>query len=133
MDLPINREEFDEIVDALCSEHWDWNKREFRDKLYQKMKLVKEVMDENPNGPIKKILREQHNLTFHSKAASDFQFTYTDILGNTIEYPIFMSPEMEGTLMLFPSTLHHQVYPFYNTEEPRISISGNLLWNVVEL
>ena len=73
------------------------------------------------------------NLTFHSKAASDFQFTYTDILGNTIEYPIFMSPEMEGTLMLFPSTLHHQVYPFYNTEEPRISISGNLLWNVVEL
>ena len=76
---------------------------------------------------------EQHNLTFHSKAASDFQFTYTDILGNTIEYPILMSPEMEGTLMLFPSSLHHQVYPFYNTEKPRISIAGNLLWNVVEL
>jgi len=62
MDLPINKEEFDEIVDALCSEHWDWKKREFRDKLYQKMKLIKEVMDENPNGPIKKILREQHNM-----------------------------------------------------------------------
>ena len=61
---------------------------------------------------------EQHNLTFHSKAASDFQFTYTDILGNTIEYPILMSPEMEGTIMVFPSSLHHQVYPFYNTEEP---------------
>ena len=35
---------------------------EFRNKLYQKMKLVKEVMDENPNGPYKKILREQHNM-----------------------------------------------------------------------
>ena len=77
--------------------------------------------------------QDQHNLPFHSNAASDFQFTYNDILGNTIEYPIFMSPEMEGTIMLFPSNLHHQVYPFYNTEDPRISISGNLLWSVVEL
>ena len=75
---------------------------------------------------------EQHNLPFHSKAASDFQFTYCNILGNVVEYPIYMSPDMEGTLMLFPSSLHHQVYPFYNTEEPRISIAGNLLWNVVE-
>ena len=62
MDLPINKEELDEIVDALCSEHWKPNKREFRDKLYQKMKLVKEVMDENPDGPYKKILREQHGM-----------------------------------------------------------------------
>ena len=75
---------------------------------------------------------EQHNLPFHSKAASDFQFTYTNILGHTVEYPIHMNPEREGLMMLFPSTLHNQVYPFYNTEEPRISIAGNLLWNVVE-
>ena len=76
--------------------------------------------------------KEQHNLPFHSKAASDFQFTYSNILGHTVEYPIFMSPDREGMMMLFPSTLHHQVYPFYNTDEPRISIAGNLLWNVVE-
>jgi len=62
MDLPINKEEFDEIVDALCNEHWEPSKREFRDNLYQKMKLVKEVMDENPDGPYKKILREQHGI-----------------------------------------------------------------------
>ena len=77
--------------------------------------------------------QEQHNLPFHSKAASDFQFTYSNILGNVVEFPIYMEPEMEGVMMLFPSNLHHQVYPFYNTEEPRISISGNLLWNMVEL
>ncbi len=77
--------------------------------------------------------QEQHNLPFHSKAASDFQFTYSNILGNVVEFPIYMEPEMEGVMMLFPSNLHHQVYPFYNTEEPRISIAGNLLWSVVEL
>ena len=62
MDLPIDKKEFDDIVDALCSEHHDWNKREFRDKLYQKMKLVQTVMNENPDGPYKKILREQHGM-----------------------------------------------------------------------
>ena len=62
MDLPINKEEFDEIVDALCSEHWDWNKREFRSNLYQKMKSVQEVMNEYPDGPYKKILREQYGM-----------------------------------------------------------------------
>jgi len=34
MDLPIDKKEFDEIVDALCSEHVDPRKREYRDKLY---------------------------------------------------------------------------------------------------
>ena len=76
--------------------------------------------------------KDQHDLPFHSEAASDFQFTYTNVLGHVVEHPILMSPEMEGTIMLFPSILHHQVYPFYNTDEPRISIAGNLLWNVVE-
>ena len=76
--------------------------------------------------------QDQHNLPFHSNAASDFQFTYSNILGSTVEFPVFMEPEMEGIMMVFPSSLHHQVYPFYNTEEPRISIAGNLLWNMVE-
>ena len=62
MDLPIDKEEFDDIVDALCSEHHDWEKREFRSNLYQKMKLVQKVMNENPGGPYKKILREQHGM-----------------------------------------------------------------------
>ena len=30
--------------------------------LYEKMKLVKEVRDANPDGPYKKILREEHGM-----------------------------------------------------------------------
>ena len=59
MDLPIDKQEFDYIVTAL------WKCRKSEDKcgdLYEKMKLVQKVMDENPDGPYKKILREQHNL-----------------------------------------------------------------------
>jgi len=62
MDLPIDKQEFDEIVDALCNEHYDWDKREFRSNLYQKMKLVQEVMDANPGGPYKRILREKYGM-----------------------------------------------------------------------
>ena len=62
MDLPINKEEFDDIVDALCYENHDWDKRQFRSDLYQKMKLVQRVINENPGGPYKKILREEHGM-----------------------------------------------------------------------
>ena len=62
MDLTIDKQEFDEIVDALCNEHYDWDKREFRSNLYQKMKLVQEVMDANPGGPYKRILREKYGM-----------------------------------------------------------------------
>ena len=48
MDLPIDKKEFDEIVDALCSEHVDPRKREYRDKLYSKMKLLQQIMNDHP-------------------------------------------------------------------------------------
>ena len=52
MDLPINNEELATIVSAL---HLGGDTA-----LYQKLKLVKETIDENPGGPYKKILRESH-------------------------------------------------------------------------
>ena len=76
---------------------------------------------------------EQHNLPFHSDAASDFQFTYTNILGTVTSLPVFMDPAIEGCMMVFPSTLSHQVHPFYGTDESRISIAGNVLTTMVEL
>ena len=32
------------------------------EELHKKLKLVKEVRDENPDGPYKKILREKHGM-----------------------------------------------------------------------
>ena len=37
-----------------------------------------------------------------------------------------MSPEAEGTMLLFPARLRHGVNPFYECDEKRVSISGNL-------
>ena len=37
-----------------------------------------------------------------------------------------MEASDEGTMLFFPAMLKHQVYPFYNSDEDRISISGNI-------
>ena len=62
----------------------------------------------------------------NSEAISNFSFNYLDILGNNRGYIYRMSPSMEGTMLFFPSHLQHQVFPFYNCKEERISISGNI-------
>ena len=57
MDLPIDDKELDLLV--WMSEHVSGNGVE---ELRKKLKLVKEVRDENPDGPYKRILREKHGM-----------------------------------------------------------------------
>ena len=68
----------------------------------------------------------------NSDAVSNFEFSYANILGIPSSMFIRMSPEKEGTMMFFPSDLRHQVYPFYDCDEDRISISGNILLNTAK-
>ena len=57
---------------------------------------------------------------------SGFVFEYLDILGNIKYHSYGLSKGDEGNMLFFPSELHHQVYPFYNCDKTRISISGNI-------
>jgi len=57
MDLPINDKELDLLV--WMSQYTTGNGAE---ELHEKLKLVKEVRDENPDGTYKKILREKHGM-----------------------------------------------------------------------
>ena len=41
--VDLSKKELDEIVDALCCEHWDWNKRDYRSQLHQQMKNLQNV------------------------------------------------------------------------------------------
>ena len=76
--------------------------------------------------------KEQHALPMSSNSnmpsASDFQFVWTK--KNTEEcittnFPL--SSEDEGVILFFPAHLLHQVFPFYGTEEERITVSGNIV------
>ena len=57
---------------------------------------------------------------------SCFQFHYQNILGEPRNYTYKLGKNCEGILLFFPSKLFHEVYPFYNCGEDRISISGNI-------
>ena len=67
--------------------------------------------------------------TANTSCISSFQFSYHNILGDLLSYYYELSPQDEGTMILFPSVLRHQVYPFYECDEERISVSGNVLLN----
>ena len=64
MDLPIDDRELGILVritekmagDGLGKRNVD------AERIYNKLRLVKEIMDKHPDGPYKKILREQHNM-----------------------------------------------------------------------
>ena len=63
---------------------------------------------------------------------SNFSFVYTNILGKISFYRYELSTEDEGTLLFFPSQVYHQVYPFYDCDEDRISVSGNIGLNTTK-
>jgi hypothetical protein len=54
-----------------------------------------------------------------------FEFIYTDILGRVRNYQIPADKSYNYTMMLFPSQLSHTVYPFFTSDEYRITVSGN--------
>jgi|TARA_R100000030_G_C3237676_1_gene119877 hypothetical protein len=58
--------------------------------------------------------------------AAHFVFMMSDQLGRIQSHCIPVDKEWEGKMALFPASLNHQVYPFYTSDEYRISISGNI-------
>jgi hypothetical protein len=61
-----------------------------------------------------------------NRLSGKFQFHYTDILGNITGAALPIDKQWEGQILLFPSLLNHSVFPFYSSNDYRISIAGNL-------
>ena len=60
-------------------------------------------------------------------AASDFAFVWAGKKGSACPtHNFFLCPEDEGRILFFPNWLQHIVYPFYDCEEERITVSGNI-------
>lgn len=57
---------------------------------------------------------------------SKFEFLYNNVLGNLTGMALDVDKSFEGTIYMFPASLQHCVYPFYTSDEYRISVSGNL-------
>jgi len=80
--------------------------------------------------------REQHALPIaansNSPQASNFEFWHLTSFGKHSHYSYRLDKESEGTMLFFPSKLMHTVYPFYNCDKERITISGNICYDISE-
>ena len=76
--------------------------------------------------------RDQLQLPFASKTTSQcvscFQFEYVNIFGHRKSFNYPMGEQMEGIMVFFPAEMNHLVYPFYGTDEHRVSVAGNMAW-----
>ena len=59
--------------------------------------------------------------------AASFNFVYTNSLGQILTQNLLLSKDDEWTMAMFPAGMKHNVHPFYTSDEPRISVSGNIL------
>ena len=61
--------------------------------------------------------------------AGCFEFEYYDIFGRPSQFTYNLSPANENMIVFFPSMFRHCAYPFYDIDETRVSVSGNLWLN----
>ena len=75
---------------------------------------------------------EKHFPTVRDTAqkTSKFTFHYNNILGMNSAFSLPVDRDWEGKMLFFPAALTHSVYPFYTSDEYRISVAGNLKPNI---
>lgn len=62
-----------------------------------------------------------------------FTFSYSSTLGGIHEHTVQLDKTLENKIVFFPACMQHAVYPFFTSDEYRISVAGNILFkpNVV--
>lgn len=66
------------------------------------------------------------NSNGYTERTTSFGFVYSNG-GSIHEHTIQVDQSFEGKMIIFPSNLHHQVYPFFTSDEFRISVAGNII------
>ena len=67
---------------------------------------------------------------FSHPEATDFVFTYTDTMGRIQKFNYKLCPDMEGTMVVFPSDFNHMVLPGWTKpNEYRVAVAGDISLN----
>jgi hypothetical protein len=64
--------------------------------------------------------------TNNERSVGNFVLVDRSLVGHTF----YMNQDIEGHCVFFPSNFSHMVYPFYTSDEERISISGNIFFEL---
>ena len=61
-----------------------------------------------------------------SPSSSLFEFYHTTNLGRIQGHPLTIDKFWEGNMVMFPAEMRHVVYPFFTSDDYRISVAGNV-------
>jgi len=68
--------------------------------------------------------------SYKQSCTSRLCFVTTDPLGAITPNLVNMDKSYIGKVIVFPAKLQHMVYPFYTSDEHRITVSGNIAYKV---
>ena len=61
--------------------------------------------------------------------AGEVILTYSDTCGKLRKHHFPLSPEKNGTMIVFPSDINHMAQPIHSTDEYRICLAGDLAYD----
>jgi hypothetical protein len=79
-----------------------------------------------------KLENEKKALSYNKNSqsyTSKLIFVSINNVGTIIDTPVSMDKSYIGKCMIFPAVLKHMVYPFFTSDDYRITVSGNLVLN----
>lgn len=76
---------------------------------------IQEEMEHTPDIPLER------------NTAGQFCFLYNNALGNIVHQNIPVDKTFENMMIMFPAKMMHGVYPFFTSDEYRISVAGNFI------
>lgn len=71
------------------------------------------------------VTEETSRYSGRSTDVSQFGFSYNNTLGAQERYNLNLTREDKGMLAIFPAQMCHYVYPFFSSDEYRITVAGN--------
>ena len=78
---------------------------------------------------LEKELKEGPGSLSNCNVTSCLQFHVTTMLGRPFEQNVFVDKSYEGGIYFFNAETKHCVYPFYTSDDYRITVSGNIGWD----
>ena len=79
-----------------------------------------------------KLENEKKALSYNKNSqsyTSKLIFVSINNVGTIIDTPVNMDKSYIGKCMIFPAVLKHMVYPFFTSDDYRITVSGNIVLN----
>lgn len=70
------------------------------------------------------------NVKSQYNSTSKFSFLNTEIDGSIVNTCLDVDKSFEGKMIMFAAKQIHQVFPFYTSNDYRITVSGNIFFNV---